>query len=146
VALNGFTTKEHIDIACAVADNSRGFSQAEIDEVEKHIIDNMNTLCTSCGYCLADCPQDIPIASYLQYYNEKLLFGISDQDMIKGLDHHHTWGILADRKAEAADCIQCGKCEQACTQHLNIMDRLREIAGWEAKQKEKQQREKAKGS
>ncbi|MHC5119315.1 MAG: 4Fe-4S dicluster domain-containing protein [Planctomycetota bacterium] len=36
-----------------------------------------------------------------------------------------------DRKANAADCIQCGRCEMACTQHLDIINRLNQIAEWE---------------
>ncbi|MFW6292418.1 MAG: hypothetical protein ACOC7V_08835 [Spirochaetota bacterium] len=28
---------------------------------------------------------------------------------------------------EAAKCIECGQCEEACTQHLDIIGRLKEI-------------------
>ena len=34
---------------------------------------------------------------------------------------------LADRLADAGACTECAACEQACTQHLNIIDRLKEI-------------------
>jgi len=43
------------------------------------------------------------------------------------------WGTLAEREATAADCIECGACEEACTQHLKVMARLKEMAEWERK-------------
>jgi uncharacterized protein len=29
----------------------------------------------------------------------------------------------------AAECLKCGQCEKACTQHLPIIERLAAIAG-----------------
>ena len=52
--------------------------------------------------------------------------------MIKGLPDQYQWQLLAARQAQAADCSECGQCEEACTQHLHIMERLQEIARWEA--------------
>ncbi len=131
ITLNGFTTREHIDTACRVADNARAFSQEKIEQIRQHMASGMNELCTGCGYCLKSCPQNIPIASYLQYYNEKILLGKSDEEMVKGLGFQHNWGLVADRKADAGDCIDCGQCETECTQHLKIIERLKDIAGWE---------------
>ncbi len=133
VALNGFTTREHIDMACRVADSSRPFSPKEIERIKKHLAENMNSLCTGCGYCLEGCPEKIPIASYMQFYNQKTMFGKSDDEMMEDIDLQHNWQLLAERAADAADCSECGRCEEACTQHLNIIERLREIAQWEKK-------------
>jgi len=46
---------------------------------------------------------------------------------------NHIWGLLVDRAADAGDCVECAACEEACTQHLDIIERLKEIAGWEKK-------------
>ena len=132
VALNGFTTREHIDMACRVADRAEPLSPADIERIRGRLNEGLNELCTGCGYCLSHCPQAIPIASYMQYYNLKPLFGRTDEQMIKGLADQHEWQLLADRKASAGDCIECGACEEACTQHLNIIERLGELARWEA--------------
>jgi hypothetical protein len=94
----------------------------------------MNAACTGCGYC-AGCPQNIPIASYMQYYNEKQIFGQNDEAMIKALDFQHNWGLLVGRQAEAAECSECLQCEEVCTQRLPVVERLREIARWEKKAK-----------
>jgi hypothetical protein len=56
-------------------------------------------------------------------YNHKLLRG-SDQEILDRLKWH--WGISPD---EAARCSECGQCEEACTQHLDIIERLKHIAG-----------------
>ncbi|MCK5270424.1 MAG: 4Fe-4S dicluster domain-containing protein, partial [Sedimentisphaerales bacterium] len=118
-------------MACRVADSSRPFGAEEIERIKKHLAENMNSLCTGCGYCLKGCPQHIPIASYMQFYNQKTMFGKSDNEMMEDIDLQHNWQLLAEREASAADCSECGRCEEACTQHLNIIERLREIARWE---------------
>ncbi|MCD6176016.1 MAG: aldo/keto reductase [Planctomycetes bacterium] len=135
VTLNGFTTKEHIDMACRAADNATPFAAEDIERIRRNVTQNMDKLCTGCGYCMNRCPKDIPISGLMQYYNEKLLHGKTDTEMVEQLKFHHKWGLIADRKADAADCIQCGRCELACTQHLDIINRLNEIAKWENKLK-----------
>lgn len=132
VALNGFTTQDHIDMACTIADTIQPSGPDEVMVLREHLGEEMNSICTGCGYCMKDCPENIPIAAYMQYYNEKALFGKSDEEMIKGLPGQHQWQLLAARQAQAADCSECGQCEEACTQHLNIIERLQEIARWEA--------------
>ncbi len=130
ISLVGFTTREHIDMACRVADRAEPMTEAELDAIRDHIGSNLNEICTGCGYC-KDCPQEIPVPGYMQYYNEKVMFGKTDAEMKKELDFQHNWGLLVGRKAEAADCIACGQCEEACTQHLPIIERLKEVAAWE---------------
>jgi hypothetical protein len=132
IGLNGFTTKEHIDMACKVADDRKPFTQADIERVKANISENMNALCTGCGYCMAKlCSENIPIAGYMQVYNEKLMEDKDDKQMVEAMNHHHIWGFLVGRSAGAINCIECGECEQACTQHLDIVKRLGELAGWE---------------
>ncbi|MHC5183252.1 MAG: 4Fe-4S dicluster domain-containing protein, partial [Planctomycetota bacterium] len=133
ITLNGFTTKEHIDMACRVADNAKPFSDEDLDRIRRNVTQNMDKLCTGCGYCMGRCPKDIPISGFMQYYNEKLLDGKTDAEMVEQLKFHREWGLIAGREANAVDCIQCGRCELACTQHLDIINRLEEIAKWEEK-------------
>ncbi|MCI0500075.1 MAG: aldo/keto reductase [Planctomycetales bacterium] len=132
VTLVGFTTREHVDAACRTADNAVPFGEDDIERIRRRVTSSMDKLCTGCGYCMDRCPRDIPISNYMQYYNEKLLHGKTDQEMVKSLKVQQEWGMLADRKADAQDCVRCGRCEMACTQHLDIVNRLEEIADWEA--------------
>jgi hypothetical protein len=139
VTLNGFTTKAHIDTACKVADHAAPFTDEDVERIRSHVTKNMDTLCTGCGYCMGRCPVNIPIASFMQFYNNKLLHNKTDAEMAKDLGMDQVWGIIADRQAEAGDCVQCGRCEMACTQHLDIMRRLGTMAEWEKNVNDSQQ-------
>jgi len=136
VTLVGLGTREQVDMACRVAERATPFTAQDLERVRGRIGANMNAMCTGCSYC-EGCPQNIPIASYMQYFNEKQVFGKSDEAMIKGLDFQHDWGLLVGRQAEAAACIECAQCEEACTQHLPIISRLKEIAEWEVLEAQK---------
>lgn len=130
IALIGFTTKEHIDMACRIADAAEEFNAEDIGRVKKNLSQNMNSLCTGCGYCRDICPQNIPIPNYMQYYNERPLFGKTDKEMTDKLKFEQEWGMLVERMGCASDCIECNKCEEVCTQHLDIIARLAEVARW----------------
>ena len=45
----------------------------------------------------------------------------------------YLWGLTKNQGAKANECTECGQCEEACTQHLPIIERLKEIASWEKK-------------
>lgn len=129
VTLNGFTTREHIDMACRIADNGKAFSKEEIDRVKKQIGDSMDSVCTGCGYC-KNCPVGINVPGFMQTYNEHHLFGKDDEAMKSQMQHEYNWGRLVGRQDEYKKCIECGACERECTQHLPIIERLKEFAKW----------------
>ncbi len=121
ITLAGCTTKEHIDDAVKAVENLEEKPAKEIveDYADKGVA--LNNLCTGCGYCKG-CPKGIEIPKFMDSYNQKIFTG-KDDAVKERLDGH--WGIA---KEPAADCIACGKCERACTQHLPIIERLKEIA------------------
>lgn len=118
VTLAGCTTKAHVDDACQAVQNLTEKPAEQIcrEYEEKGVA--LNNLCTGCGYC-DHCPKGIAIPKYMDSYNMKLL-GNDMQERLKG-----HWGITADA---AKECIECGKCEKLCTQHLPIIERLNEFA------------------
>ena len=64
-------------------------------------------------------------------YNEKQMFGKTDKemiDMVYGLEYYN---YTANTIGRAEACIGCKRCENECTQHLPIVERLSEIARWE---------------
>ena len=81
----------------------------------------MDELCTGCGYCLT-CPEGVPIPKFMETYNLKLL-GEDEQTMLSRMSAH--WAITPE---QAGACTLCGACEEACTQHLPIRERLAELA------------------
>ncbi len=132
VSLIGFGSFSDIDTACRIADSDRGFSEEERIAIRGKFGSNMNAICTGCGYCKA-CPVGINIPGYMLFYNEKQMFGKSDEDMIKEVYGLEYWNYAAGSAATASGCIGCRQCEEECTQHLPIIERLQAIAAWEEK-------------
>ena len=122
VTLAGCTTKEHIDDAVKAVENLEEKPAAEIVKEYEGRGVALNNLCTGCSYCKG-CPKEIPIPKYMDSYNQMILTG--QKEAIDERIAYH-WGIT---KEKAGDCIACGKCEKQCTQHLPIIERLKEIAG-----------------
>lgn len=119
ITLAGCTTKEHVDDAVRAVEDLKEMPIAEVvREHESKGIAAIDHLCTGCGYC-KKCPLDIDIPKFMDSYNQKLLNG----DIMDRLLYH--WGISS---SEAAKCAACGKCEALCTQHLPIIERLKEIS------------------
>ena len=120
-ALVGFSKKEHIDQAIHAVENFTPYTQEQIEQIKTNIEEGFNDLCTQCGYCLP-CPAGVEIPKLMEAYNHRIL-GRSDQDIIDRLRWH--WGLSPQ---DARKCTQCGQCQEKCTQHLPIIERLKHIA------------------
>lgn len=127
IALAGCTTKEHVDDAVKAVENLVEKPAAEIvKEYEKEGV-SFNNLCTGCAYC-DGCPKGIAIPKFMDAYNQYLFTGRKER-ILGRMDGH--WSIDKETARNMAkSCVACGKCEKACTQHLPIIERMREIASW----------------
>lgn len=83
--------------------------------------------CTTCNYCSKVCPSNIGISgsftalNYYTLYNDKAAAA-----------HQEEWLVNGHGKNKASACIKCGKCEEACPQHISIrkeLERSAEIFG-----------------
>ena len=77
--------------------------------------------CTACRYCTDGCPQHISIPDLFAVMNTKQI--------------HHDWNadyyyneVHTAPGRRASDCLECGKCEKACPQHLPIRKLLKDVA------------------
>ncbi len=77
--------------------------------------------CTSCYYCVKDCPCAIPIPDMLGSMNKKLIY--NDIPSAKG--SYAFFSNLNGVKASA--CIKCGLCESVCPQKISIISELETI-------------------
>lgn len=76
--------------------------------------------CTACRYCVEGCPMGIKIPDLFACYNAKKQFNDWNSSMY--------YEVSTRDSGKASDCIKCGQCERACPQHINIRERLDEIA------------------
>jgi predicted aldo/keto reductase-like oxidoreductase len=122
VTLVGFRSESDVADALAAMDNYKPRTEAELAAVKEKAGASFEGICTGCAYC-DDCPQNIPIPRYMDSYNQKLLKPEGDGAMKERLSMH--WSIPA---SDAGKCVACGQCEEACTQHIPIIERLKYIA------------------
>ncbi|MDR0464613.1 MAG: aldo/keto reductase [Treponema sp.] len=121
--LVGFDTMEHLNEALNAMEGYKPRTQKELEEVKSKTDVSFEGICTGCAYC-DDCPAGVPIPQYMDAYNHKIL----DKNSKYPISDRLKWHWSLDRSG-AANCVACGLCENACTQHINIIDRLKEIAG-----------------
>ena len=78
--------------------------------------------CTACKYCVDGCPKQIPIPDLFKDYNDKACRTATD------VDSDANYQLHTEGKGKASDCIECGKCEKECPQHLEIRKLLKRTA------------------
>lgn len=74
--------------------------------------------CTSCEYCLP-CPEGVYIPNIFKAYNDLYVFGTEEAS-------RNTYKSYVDKNISALNCIECGKCESICPQHIEIIDHLKD--------------------
>jgi predicted aldo/keto reductase-like oxidoreductase len=65
------------------------------------------------------CPANVSIPHILDLYNDYAMFGSAEGAFL-------TYKALVARGRDAAQCVECGKCEDTCPQQLQIVRALRE--------------------
>ncbi len=128
VVLVGMRRVSDVEEAVRAVDGYREIPQAELDRIIATAGGTFQDLCTGCQYC-DGCPEEIQVPRLMEAYNHKVLSG-EDKAIVNRLAWH--WGV---KPAEAARCTACGRCEEACTQHLPIIERLKAIAALEPQPK-----------
>ena len=122
--LSGMNSIEMVQENAATASDAEAgaFTDKEknlFDEVVKTINDNMKVGCTGCRYCMP-CPKNVDIPGTFAAYNrlgyDGKLAALKDYFMCTGVRKDYTG---------PANCIECGKCEQHCPQHIEIRKELK---------------------
>lgn len=75
--------------------------------------------CTSCKYCLEECPINVNIPAYFGLLNLYETLGKKTNMYYERAVYDH---------AKASECLKCGKCENICPQHIEIRKFLEEFA------------------
>jgi predicted aldo/keto reductase-like oxidoreductase len=137
VVLSGMATENEV-IENAAALSSDPAHGDRLDRVLAQARELSGQFCTGCGYC--GCPENIPVADYMQAYNMRLFPGLEymgrvlpfeDKGRIKADNIFRTLRQTSGLMPESTEnpCVKCGKCEEKCTQGLPIMAWLDDMAG-----------------
>jgi uncharacterized protein len=126
LALSGMSTMEQVveNVAAAGRSSSNILTAAEltmIDRVRDAYKESNPIPCTGCNYC-QPCPNGVAIPGIFEMYNEAVVFGETRQGRAnyQGIGPR---GLKAEQRAD--NCIECGTCEEACPQKIEIPEWLK---------------------
>ncbi len=113
-----------------VLDNIKTASTANVGDLgpeEEKMLQNvvaainakMKVGCTGCGYCMP-CPKNVDIPGIFSTYNSSYV----DSKFGAFWDHVKCTALRKTSTA-AYNCIECGKCEKHCPQHIEIRKQLK---------------------
>ena len=123
--LSGMNSMEMVEENCRIASEVQA---GEFDESDQAMIAGIKAAiekttkvgCTGCGYCMP-CPKGVDIPATFRCYNEMYTEGKTS-----GRFEYAQVVGLRKESSFADQCVQCGKCEQHCPQHLEIRKLLKE--------------------
>jgi predicted aldo/keto reductase-like oxidoreductase len=124
--LSGMSSLEQLDENTDIFLNDfKSLSKDEISAIDE-ITKAYNAIelvpCTHCRYCINECPKHIPINRYFGIYNSYKKTPFIDKFKKNYLDIANS---IPDIYAGAEKCINCGKCEERCPQHIEIRKNLK---------------------
>lgn len=94
-------------------------------DAAREIRESITIPCTGCEYCVSKCPLEIPAFSYFDLINRMGRENLKKPDW----DLRDDFEKLTETKAKPGDCLECGLCEEACPQHLEIRELLKTVSG-----------------
>jgi len=121
LVLSGMSEMQHVEENIKTADKSQIglLSDSEFEMMEK-AAEKMRgpVTCTRCEYCIP-CPEGVDIPGNFHLYNQAVLLDKGEEMAEKYYE--------MDETARADNCIECGQCEAACPQNLEIINLLKEV-------------------
>lgn len=117
MVLSGMSTEEQMADNLSVMTDFRPLTpaQQQLAAEVRTIYQAQNRIpCTACRYCIDGCPAGIPISDIFAIVNSRSEENADASARYEALPLH------------ADACIGCGRCEQACPQHLQIRALLQE--------------------
>lgn len=114
--------KENIRIADETAEGA--LTKEDFDnyeQIKKAIDAKIKVPCTGCAYCMP-CPKGVDIPGCFKAYNNSYT-----DNYFQGIKEYFMCTMLKKESSEASKCVECGKCEQHCPQHIEIRKQLKAV-------------------
>ncbi len=112
--------KDNVETASTVSVGELGEQEEEmLQKVVAAINAKMKVGCTGCRYCMP-CPKNVDIPGTFSAYNRRYSEG-KKEAMIE----YFMCTAIRKESSAASNCIECGKCEQHCPQHIEIRKELK---------------------
>lgn len=120
--LSGMNSMEQLNENISIAEKALPGS---MNEEELHTIETarnefkklIRVDCTACEYCLP-CPAGVNIPRNFALYNSVY--------MHNDLEGSRKWYLSMSEKERALSCVECGRCETLCPQHIQIRKHLKD--------------------
>lgn len=123
--LSGMNSMEMLDENIRIASDAEPnhFTEEDfkvVDEIKTIIKEREKVGCTGCRYCMP-CPKGVDIPGNFYFYNLMYI----DKKSSARFEFAQSMGMRKE-PGFASQCIECGKCEQHCPQHIAIREKLKE--------------------
>lgn len=92
--------------------------QAVIRRAQAALNGDASVPCTACHYCTDGCPMNIPIPEIFTVKNRQ-----RGNEAFRGV---REYTIATEGRGKASDCIECGQCQNACPQQIEVMKHLKD--------------------
>lgn len=103
-----------------IADSMNLENEKVIEALRDTLKSKIKINCTDCKYCMP-CPNGVNIPACFECLNNSSMF--NDIEGIK----NNMYKYLIEQNADAYKCIECGKCEKSCPQHIDIINKLKKV-------------------
>ncbi|MCL2840223.1 MAG: aldo/keto reductase [Defluviitaleaceae bacterium] len=120
VILSGMSTIEQAKDNITIINENTPLSESDkalIFDVSTKLTKSIAVTCTSCKYCVNDCPQQLDIPTLLGVYNEYKTSGVWRLGRLKGLPE--------DKQPKG--CTHCGICKPLCPQNIDIPECMQDM-------------------
>jgi len=126
VPIPGIERVPEIEEIMGVVEGTWAMTPAEQSEMQRITQESGNQFCRRCDYC-QPCTAEIPISTVMAF-----------PSMARRMPRERLFsGFIADSMEKAANCTECGNCEERCPYHLPIMEMIAKHVEWYETEKRK---------
>ena len=124
--LSGMNSVEMVEENLHTAEHTRAGELTEADQAMlRQVVEAINARlkvgCTGCGYCMP-CPKGVDIPGSFAAYNRRYSEG-----WVAAMKDYFMCTAIRKDSSGASNCVECGKCERHCPQHIPIRRELKAV-------------------